>query len=116
LFTRIAAPLGRHRLLTFFALACAITWPGWWLEATGSPSGAFLGCFGAAIASILVAAISGGRERLGELLARLFQWRVPFRWYLIAVLQPLAWTFPFAYTSSCWRQPLLLSCSPLDLN
>jgi hypothetical protein len=67
LLARIAGPLGRHRLLTFFALAYAITWPGWWLVAAGSPSGAFLGYFGAAIAAILVAAISSDREGLREL-------------------------------------------------
>jgi hypothetical protein len=47
-----------------------------------------LGYFGPAIAAILVGAISSGREGLGELLARLFQWRVPFRWYLVAALLP----------------------------
>ena len=88
MLARFAGPLRRHPLLAFFVLAYAITWPGWWLEVTGSQFGAFLGYFGPAIAAILVVAISGGREELGELVARLFRWRVPFRWYLVAMLLP----------------------------
>lgn len=89
MLARIAEPLKRHPLLAFFVLAYAITWPGWWLEAAGSQFGALLGYFGPAIAAILVSAIAGGREALGELLVRLFRWRVPFRWYLVAVLLPV---------------------------
>jgi membrane protease YdiL (CAAX protease family) len=88
LLARILERLRRHPLIVFFVLAYAITWPGWWLEVAGSQLGALLGYFGPAIAAILVASIAGGRERLGELLARLFRWRVPFRWVLVAVLLP----------------------------
>jgi hypothetical protein len=83
LLARIAEPPRRRPLLAFLVLAYAITWPGWWLEVAGGQVGALLGYSGPAIAAILVAAISGGREGLGELLARLFQWRVSFRWYLV---------------------------------
>jgi membrane protease YdiL (CAAX protease family) len=107
--------LRRHPLLAFFVLAYAITWPGWWLEVAGSRFGALLGYFGPAIAAILVAAVIGGRKGLGELLARLFRWRMPFRWYLVAVLLPVgsvlvAVAIPIlAGNATYYAEPRLLS-------
>lgn len=88
MLVRISDWLKRHRVIAFFILAYAIAWLGWWLEAAGIQWGAFPGYFGPAIAAILVAAITSGKAGLEELLARLFRWRVPFKWYLAAALLP----------------------------
>jgi membrane protease YdiL (CAAX protease family) len=58
------------------------------LEVRGSQAGALLGYFGPALAALLVAALTAGRQGLRALLARLFRWRVPLRWYLVAILLP----------------------------
>jgi len=81
--------LKRHPLTAFFALAYLITWPGWWLAAAAGQFGAFLGYSGPANAALLMAAITGGKAGLEALLARRFRWRVPFNWYLVAVLLPV---------------------------
>ena len=88
MLSRISALLRRYPLIAFFTLSYAITWPGWWLESTGNQYGALPGYFGPAIAAILVAAITDGKEGLEELIARLLRWRVPFKWYLVTVLLP----------------------------
>jgi hypothetical protein len=84
--------LKRHPLIAFFTLSYAIAWPGWWLEAAEISSiswlGSFAGYFGPAIAALLVAAMAGGKEGLEGVLARLFQWRVPFKWVLVAMFLP----------------------------
>ncbi|MGD8794328.1 MAG: type II CAAX endopeptidase family protein [Anaerolineae bacterium] len=87
---RIAAPIKRQPLITFFVLSYAITWPGWWLEAQGIQAGIIPGYFGPALAAIVVTIVTEGRPGLADLLGRLFRWRVPLRWYLVAVLVPAA--------------------------
>lgn len=47
---------------------------------------ALIGGYGPALAAILVAALSQGREGLHRLFAGLVRWRVGLRWYLAALL------------------------------
>jgi uncharacterized protein len=80
-------------LAVFFALAYALSWSwviplaaahqivrrgeGW---ATHYPA-----LFGPAIAAVVVTAWTMGRPGVRDLLARMVRWRVPLRWWLVAV-------------------------------
>jgi membrane protease YdiL (CAAX protease family) len=89
-----------HPLLSFYALAFAITWGGL-IMVVGGPS-KILGSpellgtrfalvmlawlAGPSVASILVTGIVYGREGLRDLLARMRRWRAGARWYAVALL------------------------------
>lgn len=68
----------RWPITTFYLLTLAITWP--------------LGLLppGVSIAAIAVAALIDGRREVGALLRRVTVWRVGVRWYLVALLGPVA--------------------------
>jgi uncharacterized protein len=90
----------RHPLLSFYALAFAITWGGL-IMAVGGPS-EILGSpellgtrfaivmlawlAGPSVASILMTGLVYGREGLREFRSRLLKWRVGARWYAVALL------------------------------
>jgi len=94
----IRAFITNHPVLTFYALAFAISWgailivvgPGAFLETTStSPSFALAGfasILGPSVAGILMTALVDGRAGLRELLSRLRRWRVGVRWYAVALL------------------------------
>jgi membrane protease YdiL (CAAX protease family) len=89
-----------HPLVSFYALAFAITWGGLIMvvggsgEILGSPE--LLGTYfalvmlawlaGPSVASILMTGLVSGREGYRELLSRLLKWRVGARWYAVALL------------------------------
>jgi membrane protease YdiL (CAAX protease family) len=96
----------RYPVTTYFSLTFAISWGG--LLAVGGPGGlsgtvwqsdprlpflvaAMLA--GPSVAGVLLTVIVSGREGMGELLARLWRWRVGARWYVIALL-----TAPIVFT------------------
>jgi membrane protease YdiL (CAAX protease family) len=81
----------RRPLITFFALAYAITWA---LVPLFSVSFVFpvLGLFGPALAAVIVTALTDGRAAVRTLLGRVVQWRVGWIWYLIALGLPFALT------------------------
>jgi membrane protease YdiL (CAAX protease family) len=95
--SRERAPEGS--LVTFFALTFAVTWASWIAFAavsgrfgTGVPALAglgtpllYLGIFAPAIVALTLTARATGREGVGALLRRLFQWRVGLRWYVFAM-------------------------------
>jgi len=68
----------RWPITAFYLLTLAITWP--------------LGLLppGVSIAAIAVAALIDGRREVGALLRRATVWRVGVRWYLVALLGPVA--------------------------
>jgi len=68
----------RWPITTFYLLTLAITWPMGLLPP------------GVSIAAIAVAALIDGRREVGPLLRRVTVWRVGVRWYLIALLGPVA--------------------------
>ena len=98
--TTIKAFIKGHPLLSFYALAFAITWGGLIMvvggpsQILGSPE--LLGTrfalvmlawlAGPSVASILMTGIVYGREGLRDLLARMRRWRVGARWYAVALL------------------------------
>jgi uncharacterized protein len=79
-----AQMIQRYPLTTFFLLAFGITWVVWVPRAAGAP----LETVGQAwtwipaIAALLAAALTGGRDAVRELGARLVRWRVGWQWYL----------------------------------
>jgi membrane protease YdiL (CAAX protease family) len=77
----------RYGLALFFALAYLFSWSVWSLESRVENGGLviWLGSAGPALAAVLVAALSRGRQGLEDLLSRLFVWRVGVKWYLIAL-------------------------------
>jgi CAAX protease family protein len=89
----------RHPLAAYFLLACAITWvvalplvsDGLRLTHWRIPAGWHaLGAVGPITAAVIMTAVVGGREGLRRLAARMGQWRVGWRWALIAMLSPFA--------------------------
>src|SRR5215216_3522669 len=89
-----------HPLLSFYALAFAVTWGGLIMvvggpsEILGSPErfetrfGLVLLAWlaGPSVASIFMTGLVYGRAGLRELLRRMMRWRVGARWYAIALL------------------------------
>ena len=98
--TTIKAFIKRHPLLTYFALAFAISWGGVLIVA-GGPGGISANSeasemqltflypaliVGPSVAGILLTALLYGRVGLRELRSRLLKWRVGARWYAVALL------------------------------
>src|SRR5215211_3539580 len=96
----IKAFVERHPLLSFYALAFAMTWGGLIMvvggpgEILGSPEkfetrfGLVLLAWlaGPSVASILMSGLVHGRAGLRNLFARMTRWRVGARWYAVALL------------------------------
>jgi uncharacterized protein len=97
----IKAFIKRHPLLSYFALAFAISW-GSMLFAVGLGPGGFSATpqqvqmavpyavpamiLGPSVASILLTGLLFGRAGLCEFRSRLLRWRVGARWYAVALL------------------------------
>lgn len=78
------------RIVVFFLLVYAITWPCFLLVATSIPASTilgkvllFLGTFSPSLVAIFLTSREGSTAA-GALLGRIFLWRVGFRWYLFA--------------------------------
>src|SRR5215207_1138467 len=96
----IKASIKSHPVLSFYALAFAITWGGL-IMVVGGP-GEILGTpellgtrfalvmlawlAGPSVASILMTGLVHGREGLRNLLTRMTRWRVGARWYAVVLL------------------------------
>jgi membrane protease YdiL (CAAX protease family) len=85
----------------FYLLAFGISWLGWAPLVAGSHGVIFfqqrifqvmlaLPGFGPAVAAVIVTRIVDGKDAPRKLLARLLHGRVGLRWYLVALLGPLA--------------------------
>jgi membrane protease YdiL (CAAX protease family) len=101
LMKTIKAFIKRHPLLSYFALAFAISW-GSMLFAVGLGPGGFSATpqqvqmavpyavpamiLGPSVASILLTGLLFGRAGLCEFRSRLLRWRVGARWYAVALL------------------------------
>jgi membrane protease YdiL (CAAX protease family) len=79
----------RFPLVACFVLAYALTW---WVYPLlrFSPLLGLFGLFGPALAAIIVTGITDGRAGVKALLGRTVRWRVPLRWYLVALGVPAA--------------------------
>lgn len=89
----------KHPTASYFALAFLISWTGILVVIRGGPIPAppdeaqrlfafvYLAMLlGPSVAGLTVTAIAGGREGLAGFRARLLAWRVPGRWYALALL------------------------------
>jgi membrane protease YdiL (CAAX protease family) len=94
----VAQLIRRHPLVTFFLLAFGITWIVWVPQAAGVPVGVVgqAWTWAPAIAALLAAALTGGRDAVRELGARLVRWRVGWQWYLVVILGPAAFSLAVA--------------------
>ncbi len=77
----------KHPLIAFFVLAYLLTW---WIYPLlrFSPLLGIPGLFGPALAAIIMAAATGGKSAVKQLLGRVVLWRVGARWYVIALGLP----------------------------
>src|SRR5215216_3471287 len=81
----------RYPLIAFCVLAYTLSWWAWPLYAMDlipipvAPFGPFL-------AALVVLAVTGGKRGVSGLLRRMVQWRVGFRWYVLALLIPVGLT------------------------
>jgi len=98
----LSETIKKHPLVTFFILAFALTWIGstiyyFALPHSGqvlpaflrTPSGIFW-YYGPCLAAIIVTRLTGGKGSVRQLLKRLLDWRVNWKWYAFIVLYPLA--------------------------
>jgi len=95
--TALVVAVRRHRVASYFVIAFAFSWAIWIPMALanlrvhqGSSWPTHLpGLLGPVVAAFVMSAIVGGGVSVRDLLARMMQWRVGGRWYLVA-LSPLA--------------------------
>jgi uncharacterized protein len=81
-----------HPLVAFFVFAYVLSWwPSLIYLATGSGP-PILGC-GPFLAAVAVLALTSGKHGIENLFRSMLRWRVGLRWWLIAILAPVAMTF-----------------------
>jgi membrane protease YdiL (CAAX protease family) len=96
MFTTLSAPVRRHPLVSFFALAFGITWLAGIPFALGMfPSPMFT--FGPLVAALIVVSASGGWQGTKKLLLSMLRWRVSLKWYAFALLLPIGVTLAATY-------------------
>jgi len=85
-----------HPLLAYVLLAYALSWAYWLPLALtgrvvrlGSSVTQFPALLGPLLAAFAVTAVTDGRSGVRDLAARVFRWRVPVRWWLLALGSPL---------------------------
>src|SRR5438876_8968278 len=81
--------LKHHPLVAFFILAFGISW-GNYLLSRAWPNFPFLFPYGPLLAAVIVASVTRGMDGLKDLLNRCLRWRVKLKWYLAALLVPVA--------------------------
>ena len=85
----ITSSIKRHPLLAYFVLAYALAWMLIPLVVSVSVAFGLLALFGPTIAAITVTGVVEGRSGVRQLLRRAVQWRVPIKWFAVAVGMPL---------------------------
>ena len=92
------AQIRRHPLVTFFLLAFGLAWVVWVPRAAGAPLDTVgqAWTWAPAIAALLAAALTGGRDAVRELGSRLVRWRVGWQWYLVIILGPAVFSLMVA--------------------
>jgi membrane protease YdiL (CAAX protease family) len=79
----------RHPQTVFWCIAWSTFFFGYYQYRQSSNDLWQLFILGPFVAAIAVTAIADGRQELRLFLARIFRWRVPIKWYVIALLLPL---------------------------
>ena len=75
----------RHPVLTFFVLACALSWAAIPWQSFFAP--------GVLVAALIVVSLTEGVAGLKAMGSRLIHWRVSWVWYVLALAVPLAVMF-----------------------
>jgi membrane protease YdiL (CAAX protease family) len=75
----------RHPVITFFVLACALSWAAIPWQSFFAP--------GVLVAALIVVSLTEGVAGLKAMGSRLIRWRVSWIWYALALAVPLAVTF-----------------------
>ncbi len=100
--TKLPEFIKRFPLPVYFLLAYAITWIGSTIHVLSllkngpilpplaNFPGALVWYYGPCLSAVIVTRICGGKDSLRNLLKRLVDWRVSWRWYAFIVLYPLA--------------------------
>ena len=92
---RLSRVIKRHPLISFFVLACLLSWWSWplySLDLTPTPTVGF----GPFLAALVVLAVTRGKAGIVDLLRRIVRWRVGLKWYAVALLLPVAVTLAAA--------------------
>lgn len=101
----------KYALVLFFLLAYLFTWSNWLPRALNSRGLtsvqvpeilSLLAGYGPALAAILAASLTYGRQGLRELFGRLVKWRVGIRWYLVALFLPALITILAVLINTRW--------------
>ena len=95
MMSRLSSVVKRHPIVTFFALAYALSWWPSILYALDLLPQPIVG-FGPFLAAVLMLAITVGKTGIVGLLRRMVRWRVGLRWYAVALLLPVAITLAAA--------------------
>jgi uncharacterized protein len=100
----------RHPLVIFTILTFGLTWSVWVPRAAGVSVGTLgqLWTWMPAVAAIMAAALTGGREAVRDLLGRLVRWRVAWWWYPVVILGPAAFSAivagGYVLAGASWQQ------------
>lgn len=88
--TPLSSPVKRFPLIAYFVLVFGIEWLLVIALASLIPPmiALLIGSWLPNVIGILVTAIAGGRPALNELFNKVILWRIPFKWYLVAMLLP----------------------------
>jgi hypothetical protein len=89
MMSHISRKVNRYPLITFFALTYALSWWPWILYVFELSPQPIVG-FGPFLAALVLLGITRGKTGVMTLLRRMVQWRVPLKWYAIALLLPVA--------------------------
>ncbi len=110
--TQNAGNSKRYGIVVFFASACTLSWIWWIPEALHSQgilsadvlssSALVIGGFGPSLAGLLLTAAERRAIGLRDLLSRLFRWRVPPGWYLLALFAPPTLLLGALVVSAWW--------------
>jgi membrane protease YdiL (CAAX protease family) len=98
--------LKRHDVALYLLLAFALAWLPW-PGAIGNPNPdtALMIPWSPVIAALIVLGLSLSRKGVAELLRAIVRWRYGVRWYLLALLAPVAVTLGGVYLNSTLGAP-----------
>jgi membrane protease YdiL (CAAX protease family) len=74
----------RHAVVIFFVLAYLLSWM--WVPIAALLGGPFLFPLGPLVAALIMVTVTGSWR---DFLSRVLRWRVPIRWYAVAILVPI---------------------------
>jgi membrane protease YdiL (CAAX protease family) len=94
----VGRSLKRHPVTVLLVLVYAFTWVVWVPRAMGADLGwvALAWTWAPAVAAVVAAAVTGGRPALRALGSRMTRWRVNWRWYVVVILGPAAFSLVVA--------------------